>query len=247
MCGIVGASAQRDVVPILLEGFRRLEYRGYDSAGMALSRTAASSARASARWPHWRKDGLAQNPWHARHRAYALGDARRAEREERASAYFKRRVAVVHNGIIENHETLRKRLRDAGYRFESDTDTEVVAHRIHSYRRTSATLAEAVRRPWPNSQAPMPLVVISDPDTLVAPAGLSAGDRRGHRRTLRRLRRDRIAAGHAPLPVSGGRRRRHAHPRLSSRSRRRRSVERPVKTSELTPMPPRTATIGTSC
>ncbi|AWN15691.1 glutamine--fructose-6-phosphate transaminase (isomerizing) [Salinisphaera sp. LB1] len=171
MCGIVGASAQRDVAPILLEGLRRLEYRGYDSAGMALvdngriertravGKVAALAQRLGQHNPGML--GIAHTRW-ATH-----GGVNEINAHPHVS---NDRIAVVHNGIIENHEALRARLRDAGYRFESETDTEVVAHLIDSYRQTSATLTEAVRRAVAELHGAYALAVVAigDPDTLVA-------------------------------------------------------------------------------
>ncbi len=171
MCGIVGASAQRDVAPILLEGLRRLEYRGYDSAGMALvengriertravGKVAALADRLGEHNPGTL--GIAHTRW-ATHGGVNESNAHPHVSNDR--------VAVVHNGIIENHEALRKRLAEAGYRFESETDTEVVAHLIDSYRATSATLTEAVRRAVAELHGAYALAVVavSDPDTLVA-------------------------------------------------------------------------------
>ena len=171
MCGIVGASAQREVAPILLEGLRRLEYRGYDSAGMALlhdgriertravGKVAALAERLGEHNPGML--GIAHTRW-ATH-----GGVNEANAHPHVS---NGRVAVVHNGIIENHEALRSRLREAGYQFDSETDTEVVAHLIDSYRTDSATLTEAVRRAVAELHGAYALAVIAvdDPETLVA-------------------------------------------------------------------------------
>jgi glucosamine--fructose-6-phosphate aminotransferase (isomerizing) len=148
MCGIVGAVAERNIVPILIEGLRRLEYRGYDSAGVAvLNGTGKLSAFA-----HRRQGadaaGSAQPVADARphrHRAHALGHARRAE-ERNAHPHISRDgLAIVHNGIIENHEELRRDLERLGYKFTSETDTEVIAHRIHHHLQTLGDLFKAVR------------------------------------------------------------------------------------------------------
>ncbi|HET7312813.1 glutamine--fructose-6-phosphate transaminase (isomerizing), partial [Salinisphaera sp.] len=171
MCGIVGASAQRNVAPILLEGLRRLEYRGYDSAGMALvengriertravGKVAALTACLGEHNPGTL--GIAHTRW-ATHGGVSETNAHPHVSNDR--------VAVVHNGIIENHEALRARLHEAGYRFDSQTDTEVVAHLIDSYRAASATLAEAVRRAVAELHGAYALAVVAagDPDTLVA-------------------------------------------------------------------------------
>ncbi len=133
MCGIVGAVAQRNVTPILLEGLRRLEYRGYDSAGIAVTGSDRQLRRARAvgkvaqleasldATPQAGTTGIAHTRW-ATHGVPA-------ERNSHPQASDD--VAVVHNGIIENHEALRAELEARGYRFSSETDSEVIAHLIH--------------------------------------------------------------------------------------------------------------------
>ncbi|MCI1047014.1 glutamine--fructose-6-phosphate transaminase (isomerizing) [Caballeronia zhejiangensis] len=145
MCGIVGAVAQRDIVPGLLEGLRRLEYRGYDSCGVAVlldgEPTRARSISRVADLNDQVRDkalkgltGIAHTRW-ATHGAPVT---------ENAHPIFSRdTVAIVHNGIIENYESLRADLREKGYEFVSQTDTEVIAHLIHSLYR--GNLFEAVR------------------------------------------------------------------------------------------------------
>jgi glucosamine--fructose-6-phosphate aminotransferase (isomerizing) len=142
MCGIVGAVAQRNVVPILLEGLRRLEYRGYDSAGLvtidgglkrvrSVGRVAALANECAEQKVHGNL-GIAHTRW-ATHGAPS---------EANAHPHVSGSVAVVHNGIIENHEALRARLRAAGYVFSSETDTEVIVHLIaHHYSQTKDLLA----------------------------------------------------------------------------------------------------------
>jgi glucosamine--fructose-6-phosphate aminotransferase (isomerizing) len=137
MCGIVGAAARRNIVPVLVEGLRRLEYRGYDSCGVAvlrdggigLVRTVSRVADLAARL----KDtgaatGIAHTRW-ATHGAPATENAH--------PIVSRGEIAVVHNGIIENHEELRAALESRGYRFDSQTDTEVIAHLVHSHYRGS--------------------------------------------------------------------------------------------------------------
>ncbi len=148
MCGIVGAVAQRDVAAILLEGLKRLEYRGYDSAGIAVLDATATLRRirtlgkvrrleeAMARDPLAGSTGIAHTRW-ATH-----GEPSERNAHPHISAGC---IAVVHNGIIENHEALRARQREAGYHFESDTDTEVIAHQIHSHLGRGLDLVDAVR------------------------------------------------------------------------------------------------------
>jgi len=143
MCGIVGAAARRDIVPTLVEGLRRLEYRGYDSCGVAMLRDGAIglvrtvsrvSDLASRVKNQASVTGIAHTRW-ATHGAPAT---------ENAHPILSRgEIAVVHNGIIENHEELRAALQKRGYKFESQTDTEVIAHLVHSLYRGS--LLDAMR------------------------------------------------------------------------------------------------------
>ena len=149
MCGIVGAVAKTNIVPTLIEGLRRLEYRGYDSAGIALNNGCLHRLRTTGRVAelskladeqHFSGDvGIAHTRW-ATHGAPS---------ERNAHPHFSGetpKVAVVHNGIIENHEMLRQRLQEAGFEFSSDTDTEVIAHLISSHLRENSDLFEAVCR-----------------------------------------------------------------------------------------------------
>jgi glucosamine--fructose-6-phosphate aminotransferase (isomerizing) len=148
MCGIVGAVAQRNIVPVLIEGLRRLEYRGYDSCGVAVlgndgPRRARSVARVADLDEQVRENhlegitGIAHTRW-ATHGAPVTDNAH--------PIFSKDELALVHNGIIENYESLREMLRGKGYTFVSQTDTEVIAHLIHSLYRGDlfATVREAV-------------------------------------------------------------------------------------------------------
>jgi glucosamine--fructose-6-phosphate aminotransferase (isomerizing) len=154
MCGIVGAVATRNVVPILLEGLKRLEYRGYDSAGVAVLnddaghpgqsvlrrlRSTGRVAELSAlveREHLQGQIGIAHTRW-ATHGVPSEGNAH---------PHVSGGVSVVHNGIIENHEEMRRTLKAKGYAFVSDTDTEVIAHLVHLHLAGGAALLEAVRK-----------------------------------------------------------------------------------------------------
>jgi len=149
MCGIVGAVAQRDVVPILLEGLRRLEYRGYDSSGVAVVGPEACIQR------HRRvgkvgelEQALEGEPLsgglgiaHTRWATHGQPDERNAHPH-----ICNERVAVVHNGIIENYQALKASQLEEGFRFTSSTDTEVVAHQVERYLQQGHDLLEAARR-----------------------------------------------------------------------------------------------------
>ncbi|WP_257265007.1 glutamine--fructose-6-phosphate transaminase (isomerizing) [Endozoicomonas sp. ONNA2] len=172
MCGIVGAVAQRDVADILLEGLRRLEYRGYDSAGIAIigangelrreRRTGKVSelADAVARNPIRGGTGIAHTRW-ATH-----GEPNERNAHPHVSDDH---IAVVHNGIIENHESLRALLQIEGYVFTSDTDTEVIAHLVSLEQKTSNSLLEAVQKAVARLEGAYGMVVMdcNDSERLV--------------------------------------------------------------------------------
>src|SRR6476646_6094636 len=172
MCGIVGAIADRDVVPVLIEGLKRLEYRGYDSAGIAVvgddgvrrvRRTGrVSEMEAAAKAEHFTSTlGIGHTRW-ATHGGVT---------EDNAHPHISHgELALVHNGIIENHEQQRERLRALGYTFESQTDTEVIAHLIHHYRSDGASLIEAVQRAVRELKGAYAIAVVDkrDPDRMVA-------------------------------------------------------------------------------
>ncbi|HWK61098.1 MAG TPA: glutamine--fructose-6-phosphate transaminase (isomerizing) [Eoetvoesiella sp.] len=151
MCGIVGAVAQRDVTPILLEGLKRLEYRGYDSCGVAVYADGAlRRARSTQRVAELEREvqdeklagftGIAHTRW-ATHGAPATHNA---HPHFSGQSHGQARIALVHNGIIENYEELRAELQAAGYTFESQTDTEVIAHLVdHLY---AGDLFEAIQQ-----------------------------------------------------------------------------------------------------
>jgi len=171
MCGIVGAVADRDIIPILLEGLRRLEYRGYDSAGIAavtdghlqrcrrLGKVAElESALDTA--PLTAAIGIAHTRW-ATHGAPSESNAHPHMSGDD--------LAIVHNGIIENHEQLREELTGLGYVFETETDTEVIVHRIHHYLKSGSDLLAAVRATVVDLEGAYALVVISQdyPDRII--------------------------------------------------------------------------------
>ncbi len=173
MCGIVGAIAQRPVAAILLEGLRRLEYRGYDSAGIAVltapgelkrARTLGKVARLAeevANHPLTGTLGIAHTRW-ATHGEPAVRNAH--------PHICRDRCALVHNGIIENHEELRREQRAAGHRFTSETDTEVVVHAVYDELTAGHSLIDAVRRATARMTGAYALGVIDiqDPEHLVA-------------------------------------------------------------------------------
>ena len=148
MCGIVGAVAQRNVVPILLEGLKRLEYRGYDSAGIALVNAAGrlQRVRSIGRVASLAADVREQGARGLLGIAHTRWATHGAPTERNAHPHVSHDdLAIVHNGIIENHEALREELQAAGYAFVSDTDTEVIAHLVHLHWRETRDLAHAVR------------------------------------------------------------------------------------------------------
>ncbi|WKD49807.1 glutamine--fructose-6-phosphate transaminase (isomerizing) [Microbulbifer spongiae] len=184
MCGIVGALAQRNVTEILLEGLRRLEYRGYDSAGVclrngdgrlqlrkSLGKVADLEAKLQER-PAEGHQGIAHTRW-ATHGVPS---------NENAHPHMSGPIALVHNGIIENHQALRCELQGKGYQFASDTDTEVVAHLIHSLSKEGLSLVDAVGKATQLLEGAYALAVISseEPDVLAcarygSPLVLGAG------------------------------------------------------------------------
>lgn len=147
MCGIVGAVAQRNVVPILLEGLRRLEYRGYDSAGLVTVNGGLRRVRSVGRVASLSEDTKAQGVHGHLGIAHTRWATHGAPTEFNAHPHMSRgEVAVVHNGIIENHEELREKLKGLGYHFESETDTEVIVHLVHHFYYQNRNLLEAVRQ-----------------------------------------------------------------------------------------------------
>ncbi len=172
MCGIVGAVAERNITAILLEGLKRLEYRGYDSAGVAVYTNSEKLERmrrpgkvseleqALAQEPLVGRLGIAHTRW-ATHGAPC---------ERNAHPHFSGDLAVVHNGIIENHEALREQLKAQGYVFTSDTDTEVIAHLLNHKLKDLTDLTVALKATVKELHGAYGLAVISaqQPDRLVA-------------------------------------------------------------------------------
>ncbi|MND58149.1 Glutamine--fructose-6-phosphate aminotransferase [isomerizing] [compost metagenome] len=173
MCGIVGAVAERNITAILIEGLKRLEYRGYDSAGLAVLTQSGELQRrrrigkvseleaAVAAEPLAGQLGIAHTRW-ATHGAPTEGNAH--------PHFSGNEVAVVHNGIIENHEELREELKGLGYVFTSQTDTEVIVHLIHHTLKSIPDLTDALKAAVKRLHGAYGLALISakQPDRLVA-------------------------------------------------------------------------------
>ncbi|MEO5573918.1 MAG: glutamine--fructose-6-phosphate transaminase (isomerizing) [Gammaproteobacteria bacterium] len=165
MCGIVGAVAQRNVLPILIEGLKRLEYRGYDSAGTALIDEHGSLLRTRALGKVSELEAALKkaNP----HGTIGIAHTRWAThgKPSEANAHphvCRKMVAVVHNGIIENHEALRSQQKNNGYEFTSETDTEVIVHQIYGYLNAGKNLFDAVRATVDDLHGAYALGVISN-------------------------------------------------------------------------------------
>ncbi len=173
MCGIVGAVAHRIITPVLIEGLRRLEYRGYDSAGIAVISANNEIDRIRslgkirelekllAKMPVAGKVGIAHTRW-ATHGVPA---------ERNAHPHLSRNaVAVVHNGIIENHNELRKSLEQQGFEFTSETDTEVIAHQIQYFIEQGHAILDAIRKTTNMLEGAYAIGVINtgNPNTLYA-------------------------------------------------------------------------------
>ncbi len=170
MCGIVGAVSTQNIVPILLQGLKRLEYRGYDSCGVAVhqggalrrARTTSRVAELEANVQAERIEattGIAHTRW-ATHGAPAVNNAHpHFSAGPGAKNAESGRIALVHNGIIENHDELRAELQQRGYVFASQTDTEVIAHLVHRYY--EGDLLEAVQRALPQLKGAYAIAVFS--------------------------------------------------------------------------------------
>ncbi len=186
MCGIVGAIARNNIVPVLLEGLLRLEYRGYDSAGIVVANGSLHRLRTTERVAELAKlistekteglAGIAHTRW-ATHGAPCVRNAH---------PHFsgnEKKIAVVHNGIIENHEALRQRLQKKGFEFLSDTDTEVIAHLVSQHLGTTHDLLDAVFLAVAELRGAYAIAVIDEehPDRIIvarngAPLLLGLGD-----------------------------------------------------------------------
>jgi len=172
MCGIVGAVAERNVTPILLEGLRRLEYRGYDSAGIAVINDESRLDRV-------RRVGKVENlsaslNEHPLKGFLGIAHTRWATHGEPSEPnahphICNNSVAVVHNGIIENHGALREQQKASGYTFTSETDTEVVVHQIELYKKAGDDLLQAVKKATVDFEGAYALGVVSidDPGRLI--------------------------------------------------------------------------------
>ncbi|HEY1585760.1 MAG TPA: glutamine--fructose-6-phosphate aminotransferase, partial [Polyangia bacterium] len=191
MCGIVGYVGDKECTPILIEGLRRLEYRGYDSAGVAVLDPAKEGLTISrvvrcrgklANLENLLRDSKPQGRIGIGHTRWATHGR---PSDENAHPHKSGGVSVVHNGIIENHQVLRDGLRQKGRTFSSETDTEIIAHLVDEELKIDAkvTLREAVRRALKQVQGAYAIVVMADsmPDQIVAaknasPLVLGLGD-----------------------------------------------------------------------
>ncbi|MGI9201763.1 MAG: glutamine--fructose-6-phosphate transaminase (isomerizing) [Woeseiaceae bacterium] len=172
MCGIVGAVAEKDVVPVLVEGLRRLEYRGYDSAGVAVIDAANSiQLRRAVGKVAELDDKLEADPMQGNigvaHTRWAThGGVTEANAHPHVSGD---RVAVIHNGIIENFQPIKDEMLAKGYIFESETDTEVAAHLIYDYLKQGLDLVQAVGKAVERFEGAYALLVVDaeDPNRIV--------------------------------------------------------------------------------
>ena len=166
MCGIVGVVAERNSVPILMEGLRRLEYRGYDSAGIAVLENGRVARLRTVGKVQILQDAIDASPMsgsvgiaHTRWATHGVPTTHNAHPHISRDG-----IAIVHNGIIENHEVLRADLKGLGYSFTSETDTEVIAHRIHHHLGASRDLFAAVRKTVDELTGAYALAVVSEAD-----------------------------------------------------------------------------------
>ncbi len=172
MCGIVGAVAQRDVAAILVEGLKRLEYRGYDSAGISITKEKGLTERVRAVGKVKALEDLVTEQGvpggtgiaHTRWATHGEPSERNAHPHTSSD-----RISIVHNGIIENHTELKEQLKEKGYEFVSETDSEVIAHLIHHELKTCGSLLEAVQKAIPQLEGAYGTVVMDNenPEHLI--------------------------------------------------------------------------------
>src|SRR3977135_780445 len=149
MCEIIGYIGDTPVVPILIEGLRRLEYRGYDSAGVAVVRNGAIELRRSAGKLSKLEDVISEHPLTGE---YGIGHTRWAThgRPTEENAHPHRdctgQIVVVHNGIVENYVELKRQLEKEGHKFVTETDTEIIAHLVEKHMKDGGPLEDAVRK-----------------------------------------------------------------------------------------------------
>jgi glucosamine--fructose-6-phosphate aminotransferase (isomerizing) len=170
MCGIVGAISSRNVSKILVEGLRRLEYRGYDSAGLAIIHDNKLEIRKEQGKVVNLENSLAAQPAKG---AIGIAHTRWATHgkptQQNAHPHRSDKIAVVHNGIIENHEALKKELQNNGYQFISETDTEVIAHLVNQFVKVGDNLIDAVKKTIDRLEGAYALAVIDadDPKRII--------------------------------------------------------------------------------
>ena len=188
MCGILGYIGPKKVVPVVIEGLRKLEYRGYDSAGIAVvNGTGKLEIRRAPGKLRNLEEAIAKSPIEG---TYGIGHTRWAThgRPTEENAHPHRdctgQIVVVHNGIIENYLELKEKLQKEGHKFATETDTEIVAHLVEKNSRDDAPLEEAVRRSLKELRGIYALVFLSakDPQKIVAarlgpPSVVGLGDR----------------------------------------------------------------------
>jgi glucosamine--fructose-6-phosphate aminotransferase (isomerizing) len=169
MCGIVAAIADRNVVPMLTEGLKRLEYRGYDSAGIAVLNGGIKRVRRVGRVAEMESAAKAENLQGILGIAHTRWATHGGVTEPNAHPHVSSdEIAVVHNGIIENHEAQRERLAALGYGFQSQTDTEVIAHLVHHYYKATGDLFVATQKAAADLHGAYAIgvVALSDPNTI---------------------------------------------------------------------------------
>src|SRR5919112_116193 len=173
MCGIIGYIGSKPVVPVLLDGLRKMEYRGYDSAGVALVSPEGIALRRSAGKLANLETAIKSEPVDG---LYGVGHTRWAThgRPTEENAHPHRdctgRIVVVHNGIIENYLSLKEMLKTKGHEFKTETDTEIVAHLIEEHEKEGLNFEEAVRKSVQQLKGIFALSMISsdEPDKIIA-------------------------------------------------------------------------------